>query len=101
LSSKSRYGTSDIFRMMRPLTCWADSAFRIVVAVSLTIRRSVSTVRRANSRPSSRIPCLTSSSPPSRTRENPFQTRIRMSGNTSDCTTLVMVPTRNAGRSIS
>src|SRR5215212_6720381 len=101
LSSKRWYGTSDILRMMRPLTCWADSACRRLVAASVTIRSTVSSASRPNRMPSSTSPreARFSGAGPARTRFRPRHTTSSISGYATDSSTLVTVPMTNAGLS--
>src|SRR5215217_4846446 len=98
LSSKRWYGTSAILRMIRPLTCWADSACRRLVAASVTIRSTVSSASRPNRMPSSTNPRETrfSGAVPASTRFKPRHTTSSMSGYATDSSTLVVVPTTNA-----
>src|SRR4051794_31468256 len=101
LSSKRWYGTSAILLMIRPLTCWADSASKRLVAASVTIRRTVSSASRLNRTPSSTIPRgrRFSGSVSARTRSKPRHTTSSMSGNATDSSTLAVVPMMKADRS--
>src|SRR3954469_23534033 len=101
LSSKRWYGTSAILCMIRPLTCWADSACRRLVAASVTILSTVSSASRPNRTPSSTIPRETRFSGLvwARTRSRPRHTTSSMSGYATDSSTLAVVPIRKADRS--
>src|SRR5215216_110206 len=101
LSSKRWYGTSAILCMIRALICWADSACRRLVAVSLTIRSTVSSANRPNRTPSSTTPRATTPSVglPARTRPRPCHTTSSTSGYTTDSSPLAAVPMTKADRS--